>query len=356
MRICVVGAGLAGALLAWRLSGRPGVELSLAPGPRSLDDATAVSGGAVRGYENAVYHRQLALDSLAELLASPVLREWSDYRETGCVYLPSDPTGVAGAVSEIEAVVPGSASVLDTADLREHGWASVPEGSPAVLERRAGVIDPDRLRRSVLAQAAAGSSVEVLPHGVVALVPDGFFLAGQRYRFDVVVLATGAATPRLLDRSELRTKRIQYSVHAVSGWRPTVFCDESTGLYGIPRGDGTLLLGLPTDAWDVPHTDRTTDPELTNRAVRLATERFPRLGLGEPLRTVAMPDCYSTTADLRLRPVDHTAGRLFTFTGGSGGAAKTALAASGRAAIQLADTAGSREETTPTLIGRTSQS
>ena len=356
MKICIVGAGLAGALLAWRLSGRPGVELSLAPGPQEFDDATAVSGGAVRAYENAAVQRSLALDSLAELLDSPVLQEWSGYRATGSVYLPSDTAGLAGAVSEIEAVVPGSACVLDTAGLLDLGWAGAPDGSLAVLERRAGFVDPDRLRRSVLGEVVAGTSVDVLPHGMVEPMPDGFSLAGERYRFDVVVLATGAATPGLLNRSGLRTKRIQYSVHAVSGWRPTVFCDESTGLYGIPRADGTLLLGLATQAWDVPPTDRTFDPELTNRAAHLAQERFPRLRLGEPLRTVAVPDCYSDTADLRLRPVEDAAGRLFTFTGGSGGAAKTALAASGRAAIQLADTAGPREETTPTLIGWTSQS
>ncbi|HEX8768482.1 MAG TPA: hypothetical protein VF714_08940, partial [Jatrophihabitans sp.] len=51
-------------------------------------------------------------------------------------------------------------------------------------------------------------------------------------------------------------------------------------------------------------------------------------------------DCYSTDSLLALRPVPGTGDRLFTFTGGSGGAAKTVLAASARAASQLTTSAG----------------
>ena len=55
-RICVVGAGLAGTLLAWRLArpdGRPGRQVDLVTG-RSVwtrEDATGVSGGVVRAFE-----------------------------------------------------------------------------------------------------------------------------------------------------------------------------------------------------------------------------------------------------------------------------------------------------------------
>ncbi len=52
MQVSVLGGGLAGALLAWRLARQPGVgRVSLAPGPARDRDATAASGGAVRGYE-----------------------------------------------------------------------------------------------------------------------------------------------------------------------------------------------------------------------------------------------------------------------------------------------------------------
>jgi hypothetical protein len=55
--------------------------------------------------------------------------------------------------------------------------------------------------------------------------------------------------------------------------------------------------------------------------------------LGRPIRTVAAFDCYSDPPGLTLRPTSIPS--VFTFTGGSGGAAKTALAASRLAAAAL---------------------
>jgi hypothetical protein len=54
-------------------------------------------------------------------------------------------------------------------------------------------------------------------------------------------------------------------------------------------------------------------------------------------RTVAAFDCYHSTPGLRLRRIDTApdAAPLFTFTGGSGGGTKTALAASRVAATAL---------------------
>ncbi|MGG7609836.1 hypothetical protein ACQ5JZ_10565, partial [Streptomyces sp. ZG43] len=51
-------------------------------------------------------------------------------------------------------------------------------------------------------------------------------------------------------------------------------------------------------------------------------------------RSVAACDCYHDPAGLALRPLG---GGLHTFTGGSGGAAKTVVAASRRAARALLD-------------------
>ncbi len=87
MRVRVVGGGLAGSLLAWRLAQLPGTRVELLTGPLRAADATAASGGAVRAYDALPEQRQLAIESLVELLASPVLREWAQYRETGFAYL-----------------------------------------------------------------------------------------------------------------------------------------------------------------------------------------------------------------------------------------------------------------------------
>jgi glycine/D-amino acid oxidase-like deaminating enzyme len=328
MRICVVGAGLAGSLLAWRLAADRTVRVDLAGSPGAAD-ATAASGGVVRGFETLPEQRELALDSLRELLDSALLRAWSGYRETGSTFVPSGPPAaeLETAVKEIEAVVPGSAALTGAPD----GWAGLPGGAVAVTERVAGRISPAALRDALLADLAG--RVTLRPGPATGIGPGR--CDGREY--DVVVLAAGAWTPGLLGAgTPLRTKLIRYAVHAVSGWTPTAFVDETTGLYGAPGQDG-LLLGLPTTEWDAdpsgPHAP--TDP---HPAAALATARFPRLRLGPVRRTAVAADCYTTPPVLALRTVYGTEGRLATFAGGSGGAAKTALSASLRAAAQLTHT------------------
>lgn len=362
MGICVIGGGIAGALLAWRLAQHAAVdEVWLAPGPAAPADATAASGGAVRCYETDPVKRELAIDSMVELLADDTLRDWAGYQVTGCTYVPPIGTEIAGAITEIEDRLPGSASPLTATELAERGWHQPQVDTVAVFEREAGYLNPQRLRRSVLADLAGRGRVHLLPDGPVSGLDAGSFeLTGRRHSFDSVVLATGAWTPALLagaglSTGDLRSKGIQYTIFQTSGWSPATFVDEPTGLYGKPAGSG-LLLGLPTETWDAPATGIPADLELARSVAELAGSRFPRLRLDSAAPPVTALDCYTEIGQLALRPVPDTADRLFTFTGGSGGAAKTVLAASLRAAIQLAEGHRYRPEPTPTLIGRRSES
>ena len=354
MQVSVLGGGVAGALLAWRLAQLPDVErVTIAPGAARRRDATAASGGAVRGYETETVQRRLAIDSLTELLTDDRLRDWAGYTETGSVYRPADTASIKVGAAEVDAALPGSVSLLSAEELRERGWAGDDldsSGIVAVHERQAGYLDPERLRGSVLADLAGRGNVELLGDGTVTdLAPGSFTLAGNGYSSDILVLATGAWTPALLrahgwDSAGLRTKAIQYTVFGINGWRPGTFVDEVTGLYGKPVGAGQLL-GLPTQAWDVEPDGPQPggplpDPALSEAVFQLAQRRFPQLRLEIGAQPVAALDCYSTDSLLALRPVADTGDRLFTFTGGSGGAAKTALAASARAATQLASSAG----------------
>jgi glycine/D-amino acid oxidase-like deaminating enzyme len=348
MQISVLGGGLAGALLAWRLAQQPDVDrVTIAPGAARHRDATAASGGAVRGFETEAVQRRLAIDSLTELLTDDRLRDWAGYTETGCVYRPGDTGSIEAGAAEVSAALPDSVRLLGAADLRQRGWAGDDgSGVLAVEERQAGYLDPERLRGCVLADLAGRREVEVLPDGAVTgLTPGEFTLAGVAHSADVLVLATGAWTPALLrshgwDGAGLRTKAIQYTVFGINGWRPGTFVDEVSGLYGKPAGDGQLI-GLPTQAWDVEPDGLQPNPALSDSVFELAQRRFPQLRLEIGAQPVAALDCYSTDSLLALRPVPGTGDRLFTFTGGSGGAAKTALAASARAATQLASSAGS---------------
>ncbi|MEU4745598.1 hypothetical protein AB0G02_34750, partial [Actinosynnema sp. NPDC023658] len=106
-----------------------------------------------------------------------------------------------------------------------------------------------------------------------------------------------------------------------------------SGLYGRPDRDGAFLLGMGSDRWDVDPDGVTPDHDLAARVLDTARRRFGVEG-GEVVaeRVVASFDCYRSTGGLRL--VD-AGGGVSTFTGGSGGAAKTVLAASRRAAAEL---------------------
>lgn len=347
MRIAIIGGGLAGSLLAWRLAQQPGdAELLLAPGPASAADATAASGGAVRAYEVNPEQRALALASMAELAADPVLRDWSGFSCCGSVYLPAAGTAqnLAGVVAEINATLDGSAELVDADQLARDGWAGLTADRIGILERQAGYLSPEGFRRAVLADLAGRRRVQLLSAGRVGeLGPDGFTLAGERWRCDLTVLAAGAWTPSVLreagfEAGDLTTKSIQYAIHQASGALSTTFVDDRSGLFGKPTPTG-LLLGLPTTGWSAPPSGVPADLALAERAAALATSTFPGLRLHSVSPPVAAIDCYAESGLLALRPVAGADGRLFTFTGGSGSAAKTVLAASRRAAGQLADVA-----------------
>ena len=188
-------------------------------------------------------------------------------------------------------------------------------------------MSPARLRDALLSRV--GSVHDTAVAGVSA-GPAVRLADGSARHFDAVVVAAGAWSGPLLDAAGLRTKKIQYTVYADRVAGLGAFVDETTGLYGRPGAGGTLLLGLPTDEWDVNPGEVRADPALAARVSATARERLGRAP-GPALRTVASFDCYAD-GGLALRPV---AGGLFSFTGGSGGAAKTALAASRRAADTL---------------------
>ena len=91
----MIGAGIAGTLLARRLTGYPDVEVDLVTGAPGTD-ATAASGGGVRGFETHPEQRRLAVESLAELFETPALLEQAGYVETGCTYLLTPYAGRGG--------------------------------------------------------------------------------------------------------------------------------------------------------------------------------------------------------------------------------------------------------------------
>ena len=343
MRIAIVGAGIAGVLLALRLRqspSRPTVEIL--GGDRVSDaDATGASGGLVRGFERDTTSGRLAALSLVELRGSAVLRDWAGYREIGSVYLLPAEADPDGGVAVIDELLPGSATVVERADLvGRYPFRNLPDGTVGVVERRAGHFSPARLRAEVLARLASfGVGVYRRPVSAVSVVPAVRTADGVTRRYDAVVIAAGAWTPYLLAASDLavaglRTRQIQYSIHPAHTGPLGAFVDDTTGLYGRPTVDGALLVGLPSTRWDVDPVAVSPDPALTNQVVACAHRRLGIPLLGQPTRVVASFDCYHDPPGLALRRC-LPGSPLFTFTGGSGGAAKTILAASRSAAAAL---------------------
>ncbi len=346
---CVVGGGLAGSLLAWRLAtASRSWRIDLMAGHRRGVDATAASGGAVRAYEAHPEQRRLAAMSMVELLGSRVLRLWADFRRVESVYLTDGTVPPDDAVADIEELLPGSARAVPAEELVALGWTGVADRSGfAVLEHHAGYVSPDRLRNCVLSDRAVRNRVSVHDGGVRRVEPGPgggvrCVVGGRARDYDVVVLATGAWTGAVLRASghpdtDFRVQSIQYSVYRTGSWRPPMFVDECIGVFGRPTADGGLLLGRPTGLWSVDPDAPPTTPHLHDSAAALATDRFPRLRLSGVLRRISSADCYAATPILALRPVAGRQLPLFTFTGGAGGSVKTALAASHRAAVQLTE-------------------
>lgn len=368
-RVGIVGAGIAGSLLAWRLAAaHPDWRVELLGAPAAGGDATGVSGGLVRGFETDPAARRLAADSLAELLASPTLRAWSGFRQIGSVYLvdPADGTALAAATDwagDPTGAGRFAASVLDADGLAaEHGWAGLPEGCLGVVEPQAGNISPDLLRQAVYADLTR-RGVPVRPEPVAGVRPeaDGGATvrtgAGTR-GYHAVVVAAGRWTARLLTDCGLpgeqyRVKLLQYGQYQAAGPPPPAFVDDTTGLYGRGHTGGQVLLGIPIQRFDIDPDNPQPDLDAQRQATELARSRLPSLRLGRLCRVVAGADCYTEPAGLRLRELPSRPGRVYTFTGGSGGSAKLALAASAAAAGELAgllDAEGLPRRRAPALI------
>jgi glycine/D-amino acid oxidase-like deaminating enzyme len=375
VRIAIVGGGIAGALLGWRLNqAAPGLGLDIFAGTPTAGtptagnptagnptagnptagnptagtttagtttagmDATAASGGLVRGFEAGSAVCRSAAESLAEIRSSATLSEWAGYREIGSVYLLPPGADPEASMATVDRLLPGSATVAGRTELAGYPFRGLPAGALGVVERYAGFISPDRLRATVLAElAGAGASIRCTP--AVAVTPDpAVRLAdGSTVDYDAVVVAAGAWTPGLLAGSGLataglRTKMIQYTVCAARLPRLGAFVDDITGLYGRPVDRDSFLLGLPADRWDVHPAAVVPDRDLVGRVAACALSRFG--SPVRPVRTVASFDCFHDPPGLALRR-SAPGSALFTFTGGSGGAAKTAIAASRAAARAL---------------------
>ena len=100
---------------------------------------------------------------------------------------------------------------------------------------------------------------------------------GTASTYDIVVLAVGAWTSGVLRANGVpaggyRTRSIQFTSYDAGPWRPPVFVDDRSGLYGKPLDAGGVLLGFPTTEWDVAPGRRPVTMAVHDRAMQLSRQ------------------------------------------------------------------------------------
>lgn len=340
MEITIVGAGLAGVLLAWRLRDcQAAVTLVDAP-TRWPASASYASGGRVRLFDPDAGIREHAHRSLEQLERDPWTRRSARFRRVPCLYLRTGGSAMGAAWCERMRREDRSAQLATRHKIAEHvleldGSATQQHG---VWEPDAGQLSPRHLRDAVLRRLAFHHSVRYRPVPAVSVDDRSRVVLADDcvVGSDIVVVAAGTHTGSLLPNGTcppMRSKRIQFVHYSGRLPRPLAFVDELTGLYGTTLADGGTLLGLPTDDWDPRVVS--SDQRLAARTTSLAHRRLRHLGPGSVEALVAAADTYCSDHPIhRLRPTSVPG--VITFIGGAGGAAKTLLSTSAQAADELA--------------------
>ena len=302
MKVAVIGGGVAGAATAWRLTlrGADVVCFDRHSPPHDLGS----SHGESRIIRTAYFEGSWYVPLLQEVF--PMWRELE--AATGTEILTM--TGALMIGGETSEVVVGAitsgrehnldAELLDTDEFRRrYPGHVVRDGDVAVLDRQAGVLNPERAVAAMLSQVPdvrTGQKVDSI--------------AQLREDFDAVVVAAGPWTPELIDWIPLKVERqvhgwfsIAREAEAGNWFAPDRFpafvreSPDSKFMYGIPSLDGkTIKVGRH-------HQGETTDPHRIRRRVdevdidplRLLTAKHLRGVSGHVARTLTC--MYTNTPD-----------------------------------------------------------
>jgi sarcosine oxidase len=299
LRVAVIGGGAMGAATSWRLQMR-GIDV-VCYDRYSPPHAFGSTHGESRIIRTAYFEGDWYVPLLQE--AFPMWRELEAVSGTNLLTM----TGalmIGDASSEVVVGAQASAKAhgldaefLDSDQLRRrYRGHVVRDGDVAMLDRQAGVINPDRAVAAMLAQ---------VPH--VDRDTAVKSIAELRSDFDAVVVAAGPWTPELIDWIPLRIERqvhVWFSIARDADWfAPARFpafvrlSRDSGFLYGIPSLDGkTVKIGRH-------HDGETTTPDTIRRRVddadidplRLAASTYMRGVSGHVTRTLTC--MYTNTPD-----------------------------------------------------------
>lgn len=348
-RVVVIGRGIAAASLVWRLAQNHAVQV-VCIGMSAANAATRLSGGAIRRYERDEELRALATESYHELFASPPMREASSFRPATALlaFEPDDQD------AERHADLPSEEGYEFFNHREGHDvfGLQVSANSIVVRDMQAGTIDVSGLATYLFARAAQ-MGAEIIETPVAGITDSQGILAAcgpdGSYTGDKVVVALGAWTPGFLKSSRITAapiliRRVRYYLFGSANLPMAHFMVDPLGVFGRPAERGTWLIGRSTNEWlDEPDTQCGCGPmstipcdacvETVNDCTATLTAAFPRSAPSGLLAVVNGVDSYRRRPGLSMR---HTGlPNVYTYCGGSGLAAKSALAASRLAVGEL---------------------
>ncbi|MDL5361936.1 FAD-binding oxidoreductase [Halalkalicoccus sp. NIPERK01] len=167
----------------------------------------------------------------------------------------------------------------------------------AALARNAGWTDPATYAE-VMAERARAAGVDIRTHTPVSLAEGGVLADGEREAFDVMIVAAGAHTKRILEEAGRSIAMKPYRVQALvldAALETPMGYDASAGFYFRPHPDG-LLVGDGTEEVesDPEGWNREADGAFVASALERTSERF---GLPEPTVERAWAGLCTATPD-----------------------------------------------------------
>jgi sarcosine oxidase len=299
MRVAVIGGGAMGAATSWRLV-RRGAEV-VCFDRFSPPHAKGSTHGESRIIRTAYYEGSYYVPLLQEVFG--LWRELESISGsrlltmTGALYIGSATseavTGAQRSAKEHDLDI----DVLSTAELRKRYRGHAPhEGDMAVLDRQAGILDPEAAVTAMLRQVPDVRREERVT-SIDSLVSD----------FDAVVVAAGPWTPELLDWLPVRIERQVHawlSIARDADWfAPEKFpvfirqTEQFGDVYGFPALDGaSVKVGRHHDGdyTDPDHIRRRVD-DADLDPLRLMAATYLRGVSGHVRRTLTC--MYTNTPD-----------------------------------------------------------
>jgi len=299
MKVAVIGGGAMGAATSWRLAKR-GVDV-VCFDRHSPPHAFGSTHGESRIIRSAYFEGTFYVPLLQEAFAL-----WRELEATSGERLLTMTGALMIGDASSDVVVGAQSSAkehgldaefLDTAALRRRFRGHVVhDGDVAVLDRQAGVLNPEAAVTAMLGQAP-----RVVREKKVSSV------AEVRSKFDAVVVAAGPWTPELIDWIPLSVERqvhVWFSTARDADWfgpdrfpafvRQTL---EGGFMYGIPSLDGkTVKVGRHHDGEiTTPDTIRRRVDDFDIDPLRLLAATYLRGVSGHVTRTLTC--MYTNTPD-----------------------------------------------------------